>query len=298
MDTSAAGGVFWTVLAYVLWGVLPLYWKLLAAIEPYHILAFRIVFSLFFVGIILLCRGNRSWLALFAAGKTRRDVVLAAAAITVNWGLYILAVNGGRAIEASLGYYMNPLVSVLLGLVFFREKLSPLQWTAFGLAAAGVLIMTLLSGTFPWISLALALSFGFYSLIKKRTAAGPLESLGAETLAALPVSAFLLAYPPGLGDLAGLSLPLWTGAALSGVITVTPLYCFARGVKKLPLSAVGFIQFINPTLVFILGVFVFRESFPVHNFTAFAFIWAAVILYSVSLLKSGTAAERRSSGRN
>jgi chloramphenicol-sensitive protein RarD len=137
------------------------------------------------------------------------------------------------------------------------------------------------------VSLGLALSFGFYSLIKKKIAASSLESLGAETLAALPIAVLILLYPPhGLGDLAVLSIPVWIGVAFCGVITVFPLYCFARGVKLLPLSAVGFIQYINPTLVFLLGVFIFKEQFSVHSIAAFAFIWAAVILYSVSLLRT------------
>ncbi|MDR2370576.1 MAG: EamA family transporter RarD [Treponema sp.] len=286
--SSSAGGAFWIVLAYVLWGVLPLYWKLLAPVQPMHILSFRIVFSLLFTGIILLLRGNRAWLALFTSAGICVSVILAALAITVNWGLYIWAVNTGHAIEASLGYYINPLVSVALGLVFFRERLSVLQWAAFGMAAAGVAVMTILSGVFPWASLGLALSFGFYSLIKKKIAASSLESLGAETLAALPAAVFLLLYPPRrLEYLSGLSLPLWAGIAVCGAVTVLPLYCFARGVKLLPLSAVGFIQFINPTFVFLLGIFVFGEKFPVHNTAAFVFIWAAVILYSVSLLRGG-----------
>jgi chloramphenicol-sensitive protein RarD len=287
MDHSSSGrDVFWTVLAYVLWGILPLYWKLLAAVQPMHILSFRIIFSLLFVGIILLLRRDRAALALFTVPRTCVAVIFAALAITVNWGLYIWAVNTGHAIEASLGYYINPLISVALGLVFFRERLSVLQWAAFGMAAAGVAVMTILTGVFPWVSLGLALSFGIYSLIKKKIAASSLESLGAETLAALPIAILILLYPPhGLGDLSGLSVPLWAGIVFCGVVTVFPLYCFSRGVKLLPLSAVGFIQFINPTFVLILGVFVFGEKFPVHNIAAFAFIWAAVILYSVSLLK-------------
>jgi chloramphenicol-sensitive protein RarD len=289
MDHSSSGrGVFWTVLAYVLWGILPLYWKLLAAVQPMYILSFRIVFSLLFTGTILLLRRDRAWLALFTAAGTCVPVILAALAITVNWGLYIWAVNTGHAIEASLGYYINPLISIALGLVFFGERLSVLQWAAFGMAAAGVAVMTVLSGVFPWVSLGLALSFGFYSLIKKKIKASSLESLGAETLAALPIAFLILFYRPhGLKGLAGLSFPLWIGIVFCGVVTVFPLYCFARGVKLLPLSAVGFIQFINPTFVFLLGVFVFGEKFPVYNIAAFACIWAAVILYSVSLLRGG-----------
>jgi chloramphenicol-sensitive protein RarD len=285
MDNAAGRGIFWTVLAYVLWGVLPLYWKLLAAVHPIHILSFRIICSLLFTGAVLFIRKNRAALALFAVPGRCVQIILASLAITINWGLYIWAVNSGRAIEASLGYYINPLVSIVLGLLFFREKLLPLQWTAFGLAAAGVLVMTVMSGTFPWLSLGLTLSFGSYSLIKKRIRAGPLECLGAETLAALPIAAFLLFYPQSPGYLSDLAFPVWIGVLFCGVVTVFPLYCFARGVKLLPLSAVGFIQFINPTLVLLLGIFAFGERFPLHNIAAFSLIWMAVVLYSVSLLK-------------
>jgi chloramphenicol-sensitive protein RarD len=281
---SLGKGVFYAALAYVLWGILPLYWKLLAAVQPVHILAARILFSLFFVGLLLLARKNILWLQVFREPKKRPLILLSALVVSCNWGLYIWAVNMGHTIEASLGYYINPLVSIVLGLVFFRERLSPVQWIAFALAAAGVSIVTILSGTFPWISLGLALSFGFYGLLKKKISFGPLEGLGAETLAASPIAAALLIFPiNNLGYLGGLSPAMWGGIILCGVVTAFPLYCFARGAKLLPLSALGFIQFINPTFVFILGVFIFHEPFPVHNLAAFGCIWLSVILYSVSL---------------
>jgi chloramphenicol-sensitive protein RarD len=266
--------------------VLPLYWKLLAAVAPLHILAFRILFSLFFTGLLLLAKKNTAWIRVFGDRKKRRFVLSSALVVTVNWGLYIWAVNTDHAIEASLGYFINPLVSILLGLIFFGERLSPLQWTAFGLAAAGVSVVTVRSGTVPWISLGLALSFGVYGLLKKKAAFGSLEGLGAETLAASPLAAALLIFPlRRLEDLGGLSPLLWAGIALCGVVTAVPLYCFSRGAKLLPLSAIGFIQFINPTFVFLLGVFVFREPFPAYNLAAFGCIWLAVLLYSLSLVK-------------
>jgi chloramphenicol-sensitive protein RarD len=285
---SLGKGALFAVLAYVLWGVLPLYWKLLAAIRPLHILAARILCSLFFVGLLLLIRKNTAWIRVFKEPGKRRFILLSALVVSFNWGLYIWAVNRGYTIEASLGYYINPLVSVVLGLVFFRERLSPVQWAAFGLAAAGVITVTVLSGTFPWVSLGLALSFGFYGLLKKKTNFGSLEGLGAETLAASPIAALLLIFPAGNpGTPEPLSPALWGGLMLCGVVTAFPLYCFARGAKLLPLSALGFIQFINPTFVFFLGVFIFHEPFPAHNLIAFGCIWTAVILYSVSLVVKG-----------
>jgi chloramphenicol-sensitive protein RarD len=269
--------------------VLPLYWKLLAAVTPLHILAFRIIFSLFFVGLLLLAQRNTAWIRVFGDRKKRWAVLLSALTVTLNWGLYIWAVNTNHTIEASLGYFINPLVSILLGLIFFRERLSSLQWAAFGLAAAGVAIVTVLSGTLPWISLALALTFGVYGLLKKKAALSSLEGLGAETLAASPLAAALLIFPPyGLEDLGGLSPLFWFLTALCGIVTAVPLYLFSQGAKLLPLSAIGFIQFINPTFVFLLGVFVFREPFPAHNLAAFGCIWLAVLLYSLSLVKRRT----------
>jgi len=287
-------GVIFALLSYIMWGVLPLYWKFLSAVDSLHILAFRILLSLSLVAAILLTSKNTAWLAVFKEPKKAAILVLTALFLCCNWGLYIWAVNRGHTIEASLGYYINPLVSIMLGLIFFRERLRPLQWAAAAIALAGVLIVTLASGSLPWISLGLALTFGFYGLLKKKLELSALESLGAETLASAPIGIFLLLFNfgggniscsgvQGLSYLADLSLHTLVLLALAGFVTTLPLYCFARSAKLLPLSALGFTQFINPTLQFALGLFVFKEAFPAHNFVAFIFIWTAVIVYIVSL---------------
>jgi chloramphenicol-sensitive protein RarD len=283
-------GIIYAVLAYTLWGILPLYWKLLSFAQPLHILAFRIVMSLISVILLLVLQKNGAWFRLFKDPSKRNLAIAAGLLITFNWGLFIWAVNNGHTIESSLGYYINPLISILLGLVFFRERLLPLQWAAFACAGLGVAIMTVSTGIFPWVSLGLALSFGFYGLVKKKIPVGSLESLAAETLVALPVGVLLLVFPPGnLSDLSGLGALPWAGLLLSGVITAGPLYFFAQGTKYLPLSAMGFIQFISPTLQFLVGFFVFGEPFPKVNFIAFSFIWVSVIIYIVSLFgKTGT----------
>jgi chloramphenicol-sensitive protein RarD len=300
MNVSQTGrGAFFAVLSYIMWGVLPVYWKLLQAVNPLHILACRIFLSLIFVGVILLIQKDREWLRCFGDRKKGPLAVLAGLTISVNWGLYIFAVNSGHTIETSLGYYINPLISVVFGLLFFREKLKPLQWIAFGIAMAGVLLLTVLSGRPPWISLGLALSFGLYGMLKKVIRLSALESLGAETLAAFPVGlALLLCDFGGSGGkavtftgLGGLSyftaLPALSWALLlcCGVLTALPLYFFAKGARALPLSAMGFIQFISPTLMFSAGAFVFGEYFPPQNYIAFGCIWAAAILYILSLKK-------------
>jgi chloramphenicol-sensitive protein RarD len=287
MASSSFGkGVVCAVSSYLLWGILPLYWHLLSFVSPLHILAFRIIFSLFFVGLVLLLGRNTAWLRLFADPKKRPLVILSGLIISFNWGLYIWAVNNGHTIESSLGYYINPLISILLGLIIFKEKLNRLQWIAFAFAVLGVLIITLLSGTIPWISLALAVSFGLYGLLKKKLSASSLESLGAETLAAIPIGIALLIFPlHGLGDLSGLSPLAWAALASCGIVTALPLYLFGQGAKLLPLSTVGFLQFLQPTVMFLMGVLALKEPFPARNFAAFGFIWASVIIYSVSLRK-------------
>jgi len=289
MDKSVGKGVFFAAASYVLWGIFPLYWKLLAAIDPLHILAFRILLSLVLVSVILFARKNFFWLTSLKDRRKALLLILAALTVTANWGLYIWAINSGHTLAASLGYYINPLISIVLGLCVFREKLKPLQWIAFILAMTGVAIQTILTGALPWISLGLALTFALYGLLKKTIRLSPLESLGAETLLAAPVGLALLFGPglnPGGGGIAYLAnLPVHTLLLLllCGAVTTLPLYLFAKGVKLLPLSTLGFIQFITPTMNFFEGAFLFGESFPLYNLIVFGCIWVAVILYIISL---------------
>jgi chloramphenicol-sensitive protein RarD len=272
-------------MSLLLWGVLPVYWHLLASVNSFHILAFRILFSAVLTAAILLARKNTNWLKALIRRDSRLSIVGASVMITSNWGVDIWAVNSGRTVDCSLGYYINPLLSIVLGLIFFRERLLPLQWAAFGVACAGVLLLTILSGVFPWVALMVAFSFAFYGLLKKKTSLPALESLGAETLLASPVALLLLAFcGGGFADLTKIKTLLWIPALLSGIITTVPLYFFSKGTKLLPLSAIGFLQFINPTLQFISGVAILGEPFPAWKLPAFIIIWVAVILYSVSLL--------------
>ncbi|MFP3091344.1 EamA family transporter RarD [Treponema sp. TIM-1] len=279
VTSNRVKGIFFTVVSQASWGILPIYWKLLAPVNSLSILAFRILCSLLLILCILIPQGNTRWLRIIIEPERRLLVIVSTCLVTCNWGLYIWAINAGHTVESSLGYYINPLVSIMLGLIFFREKLSRIQWTAFGFAAAGVVILTIFSGAFPWISLGLALSFGFYGLCKKKAPAGSLETLGAETLLASPLALLFILLPANaLRELGELRPGLWVLLILSGAVTTIPLYCFARGVKLLPLSAMGFIEFIKPTIMLIIGVFVFGESFPVRNLLPFTFIWIAVFL--------------------
>jgi len=247
------------------------------------------------VGCVLFARKNTSWLKFYRDKKKRSLMLLAGIMICINWGLYIWAVNSGHTIETSLGYYINPLISIVLGLCFFREKLKFLQIIAFVLAFIGVLILTILTGSPPWISLALAFSFALYGLLKKTVNLSALESLGVETLVASPLGILLLFTSFGATnnffDLHALSyilkFPYITLLLLvfCGFVTSFPLYLFAKGAKMLPLSTLGFIQFLSPTLSFLTGLLIFNESFPPQNFIAFGCIWIAAILYIISLFR-------------
>ncbi len=285
-EQSLQRGSLFAFAAYGSWGLLPLFWKLLSAVESTQILACRVVFSLVFVWFLLALRGKADWWKLLFNVHHLKALAVSALFISLNWGLYIWAVNNAHTVEASLGYYINPLVNVLLGLAFFRERLSPLQWWAVAIASAGVLLMTLFSGVFPWISLALALSFGLYGYAKKKLPLTSLEGLASETLILAPIAIGFLLFRRSQGTGAFDGGSLQTALLLSsGIITALPLLWFANAAKLLPLSTLGFIQFLSPTLQLALGVLVFKEAFPARNMLAFGFVWAGVFLYSGSYIQ-------------
>jgi chloramphenicol-sensitive protein RarD len=283
--TGTTKGALFALLAYFCWGVLPSFWKILSPVHPLHILAVRIVFSLLFVGALLLAKKNTAWLAHFRDKKKLPRIIVSAALITVNWGVFIVAVNTGRTVESALGYFINPLMSIMLGLIIFRERLKPLQWTAFALASAGVALLTVFNGRFPFIALTLSLSFAFYGLAKKTLSFDALEALAAETLASIPF-AVALVFIPGIGLSYVETLPWYVAVCivLAGPVTALPLIFFAKGARLIPLSTLGFIQFVNPTLQFLSGVLLFRETFPLRNLICFVFIWAAALLYGLSFI--------------
>jgi chloramphenicol-sensitive protein RarD len=279
-------GAVSTFAAYAIWGFFPFYLHLLSALDSVHVLALRIIVSCLSVSLLLLVRGNTRWLLCFRDKQVCLRVIASGLVVSANWGLYIWAINSGHTLEASIGYFINPLVSILLGMIFFRERMLPLQWGAFGLAAIGVALITVFSGKFPFLSLSLALTFGVYGLIKKSLRISALEGLAAESLAALPVAVVLLLLPgTPLGYLAGLPAYIYVLIVLGGAVTAFPLYLFAKGTQTLPLSAIGFIQFITPTAQFCIGFFAFHEAVPPRNLIAFVFIWAGALLYPLSFLR-------------
>lgn len=271
--------------AYIAWGLLPIYWKRLSAVESLQILCHRIVWALLFTLAALVVTGRLGELkALFRDGKRVAYASMAAVLITANWGIYIWAVNSGHVTESSLGYYINPLVSVALGAIFFRDKMDGWTVAAVAVAAAGVALASVLMGALPWISLALALSFGFYGLVKKKAGLPPLAALAAETLIASPFALAFLAFrhASGAGAFGGPDMTANAMLVLAGVITAVPLLCFAAAANRITLTRMGFIQYVSPTLQLGLGLFVYKERLSPPMAVAFATVVAAVAMYALT----------------
>jgi len=278
-------GTLAAVAAYLMWGLLPVYWKRLSGVESLQILGHRIVWAAAFAVAALLATGRLGSLA--ALFRDRRRALYAAAAsvlITINWGTYIWAVNSDHVVESSLGYYINPLVSVALGAIFLRERMD--KWTswAVGIAAAGVAIASIMIGRLPWISLVLATSFGLYGLVKKKAGLEPLAGLAAETLVVAPLAvAFLVArHAAGAGSFGGRDTVATAMLFLAGVATAVPLLFFAAAANRITLTRMGFVQYVSPTLQFALGVFAFGESVGPPMIAAFAAVIGAVALYALT----------------
>ncbi len=274
--------------AFTIWGLLPLYWKLVSAINPYEIFAQRVVWSFVFVGLILVYKGRiATFCKVIASPKQWIQILLPSFFISVNWLVYIWSVNNGYVIETSLGYYINPLVLTLFGSLFFKERLTGLQKIGIGFAAVGVVLKTVMYGSVPVIALVLAISFAVYGLLKKKSNLDSLTGLGFETLVVgIPSFAYLIwAESGGHGIVGNLQPTFWLLIALSGIVTAIPLLLYAEGTKKLPLNVVGFLQYIAPTIGLILGIFVFKEPFDFKSLSAFLLIWVGLVFFSYSQYK-------------
>jgi chloramphenicol-sensitive protein RarD len=276
-------GVLAAVIAYALWGVLPVYWKALQAVPAFEILCHRMIWSLTFLLIVLALRRHWTWLRQVRANPRVLIPSLACAGLLgVNWFTYIWAVNAGHIVDSSLGYFINPLFSVLLGVVFLRERLRPWQVVAIALAGAGVLFLTLGLGAFPWIAFVLAGTFGFYGLLRKTAALGALEGLSVEmAFLFLPALACLVYLATSGGASFGRA---GVGASLllvgTGAITAFPLLMFASAARQVTLATVGILQYIAPTGQFLLGVLVYGEPFSSARLVGFAVIWLGLAIYS------------------
>jgi len=282
-------GIGYAAGSYLLWGILPIYWKQLQSVSSLQVLGHRVVWSLVFLLLLLVITGGLAGFKTEVQGISRQPrkvfyIIVATIMLNFNWGLYIWAVNSDRIVQTSLGYYINPLVSVLLGMFFLRERLSFWQWVAFMLAGFGVIGLTVETHSFPWVSISLAVTFGFYGLLKKVINIGAITGLTLETALAAVFALTYLLYVNATGSGAfHLNLSATTFWLLgAGVVTATPLILFGAGARRLPLYAVGFLQYISPTMALLLGVLVYHEPFSRAHLLSFAVIWVGLAVFSLA----------------
>jgi len=287
-DKNLLKGYIMAFIGYLIWGILPIYWHQLNSISASVILVFRIILSAITLLIVVFAAKNVRFISYFKDKSLRRRLALASLMISINWILFIYAVNNDYVLQASLGYYINPLISILLGIVFLREKLGKAKIIAVSLAALGVGYMTISLGSVPYISLALAVSFGLYGFIKKKLQLDSYNALLVETimlsLPAIMYTLYLLfsrSFP--LQDVSGLQIAF---LLMAGVITCLPLILFNEGAKRIPLSSLGFLQYLTPTLMLLIGVFLYGESFTKVHMVSFALIWVGYFIYIFSLIFS------------
>jgi len=283
-------GLFYAIITYLMWGMLPLYFNLMADASPVEIVASRVVFSLIFCaallpmlkltgGFVEVLRNRRATLVLFAASLL----------IGVNWFIYVLATTTGRTIDASLGYFINPLVSVSLGVIFLKERLRVAQWVAVGLSAVAVLIMSVVYGQVPFIGLGLAFSFGIYGLLKSRVGGtvAPVVSLSLETLLLIPVALLALVWVQGTGQSTMFTAPgRFLLLASTGVVTAVPLIAFAAAAKRLPLTVIGMVQYVGPSIQFFLAVFVLKDHIGTEKWLGLSIIWVALVIFTADAVRA------------
>ena len=282
-------GLLFGVSAYTLWGLFPIYWPLLKPANPLEIVSHRAVWTLVFCFIILaLTKTLKSTLSLLKHPKIVAGLFLSSILISINWIIYIYAANNEHVIEASLGYYINPIVVIATGVIVLKEKMRPLQWLAVGIATLGVAVLTIDYGRLPWIALGLAFSWGSYGLVKKQLGLGALEGLSIETLLS---SGFYLGYLIWLGNRGEghftYSLTLTLLLIGGGAVTAIPLLLFNGSTNRLPLTLVGLLQYITPTIQFCIGVWYYHEDMPTARWVGFFIIWVALMSLAIDLIKSG-----------
>jgi chloramphenicol-sensitive protein RarD len=287
-ESVSRTGLAYGLAAFAFWGLVPVYFKAVASVSALEVLAHRVVWSLVILaGLVAVRRQLPAVRAVLADARTVAALVATTGLIAGNWYLFIWAVANGRVLQASLGYFINPLVNVALGVVFLRERLSRAATVAVALATLGVIYQTVLGGRFPWIALTLACSFGLYGLLRKTARAGPIVGLGIETALLAPVALIYLAWLRTAGSLrfAGGDETLDLLLVAAGVVTAVPLLWFARAAQLLPLSVVGFLQYLAPTMHFVLAVAFYGERFGGHHAVTFGCIWTALAIFTADRLR-------------
>lgn len=286
---AAGRGVLAALGCYLIWGLVPLYWRPLAAVDAHELIAHRLVWSFVFTAPLLWwLGGGREVFAALTSGRSIALNLASSVLLTVNWLVYVWAVNAGHVIESSLGYFLVPLVNITLGRFVLDERLRPAQWLAIALATVGVGLQLVQLGRLPWIALTLAGSFGIYGLLRKRSPLGPLAGLTLETLLLFPLAAGLLVWQAHAGTGALGQAPAVTQGLIlcAGVVTSIPLLLFAYGARRLRLTTLGLLQYVAPTVQFMLGLWVYREAFDRARAQSFALIWAGLALYTADALWS------------
>lgn len=292
MDKNTRTGWLCGLGAYSLWGVLPIYWKQLYQVDAFEILANRFIWSLLFVLGLIICTGKwQEFVAetkvVFSTCSSSFRMLLAAVMIACNWGIFIWAVGDGRIVETSMGYYINPLMNVCLGTIFLKESLNKLEWIAVACATCGISYMVFQLGSLPWVSITVPLSFAIYGLLKKKIFVSPFTSVLLETLIISPIAIYFLGSLWTKGSNA-FQLYDWKTALFlmgCGVVTATPLLLFTGCAKRLPLSLVGFMQYLSPTMSLLIGVFIYGEAFTTTHGVTFGCIWVGLIFFIISQLK-------------
>lgn len=282
-------GLINAIIAYIMWGVLPLYWKLFENVPAGEILSHRVVWSFVFMGILVAVQHRWGDMKRIVADRSLMlSLTASGLLIAINWLIFIWAVNNGHVVETSLGYYLNPLLNVLLAVVFLHEKPNRGQWLAIVIAGVAVLIIAIDYGRFPWVAISLAVSFGLYGLAKKKIKQDASVGLFSETAVVLPIALGYWIYLAIVGKATAWTLPasMFFELLLSGVVTALPLLFFARAAARMSLSTLGFVQYIGPTIMLILSVFVFKKTVSPVLLVGFALIWTALIVYATASMRA------------
>lgn len=291
----ARQGVLLAIAAYTMWGIAPMYFKSIAQVSAFEILSHRVIWSFFLLAALL--HFGRRWRAVYdiASSKSKMAYLLSSSVlIGANWLIFIWAVNTNHMLDASLGYFINPLINILLGMVFLGERLRKLQWFAVVLAGCGVLVQLIVFGSVPIVAMALAMSFGFYGLLRKKVAVDAQTGLFVETLLLLPAALVYLLFfaDTATSNMMDNAASLNTLLIAAGVITTLPLLCFTGAATRLKLSTLGFFQYIGPSLMFLLAVLIYGEAFTMDKAITFAFIWGALVVFSIDGLRSNRRSRR------